>query len=95
MDDSGVADAPQLHVIQKATHPAIEISSFGVRIPSTIIVQGQEEELATAPDLENDRGIVGTITIMGNSVMVWFGWGQLVSSSNTPTTSNSSVGTGK
>ena len=56
--------------------PRMEISSFAVELPSTIL-QGLDE-----PDISNsirlgDKGMVGTIVYLKKSVMIWFGWGQL------------------
>jgi hypothetical protein len=43
--------------------PGIEIVSFAVKIPNTIVQGLEEERSVIAQELESDRGIVGTITI--------------------------------
>jgi hypothetical protein len=63
--------------------PGIEIVSFAVKIPNTIVQGLEEERSVIAQELESDRGIVGTITIFKKSAMVWCGWGQLTRTSRT------------
>jgi len=54
------------------------IVNFAVEIP---------EEIMSLPDLNlHSNGVVGTITFLKTSVMVWIGWGKLESDSSSATT---------
>jgi hypothetical protein len=57
--------------------PRLDTVSFAVSLPAAIWSSWDEPE--TTRSLPGDkRGIVGTIVFMKKSVMIWFGWGQLV-----------------
>jgi hypothetical protein len=57
--------------------PRLDTVSFAVSLPSSVWSAWDEPE--TARSLPGDeRGIVGTIVFLKKSVMIWFGWGQLV-----------------
>lgn len=57
--------------------PRLDTVSFAVSLPASVWSTWNEPE--TTRSLPGDeRGIVGTIVFMKKSVMIWFGWGQLV-----------------
>lgn len=61
--------------VKRLESPKIPIIPFAVPLPKSGLL-GPDELL-----IGND-GIVGTITVLKNSVIVWVGWGKLVDSSN-------------
>lgn len=63
----------ELAVIPLPT-PAIQVLSFGVELPASI-VQGPKEPDLKRPPLPCPCVITGTISIFQKSVMIWFGWG--------------------
>lgn len=57
----------------------IHVQSFAVALTSSVL-QGLDESIhhsSTVPLLNDDTGIVGSITILKNSAMIWMGWGTI------------------
>jgi hypothetical protein len=72
---AAVATPSCMDVQQEA--PRLDTVSFAVSLPAAVWSSWDEPE--TTRSLPGDeRGIVGTIVFMKKSVMIWFGWGQLV-----------------
>lgn len=73
----------------------IEVLEFAVGLPPSIL-KGWEEESKKMPTIGfDDKGIVGTITILKNAAMIWLGWGQLVPDSATSIAAQSSSSVGQ
>jgi hypothetical protein len=72
---AAVVATSSMDVQQEA--PRLDTISFAVSLPAAVFSSQNEPE--TTRSLPGDeRGIVGTIVFMKKSVMIWFGWGQLV-----------------
>jgi hypothetical protein len=72
---AAVVATSSIDVQQEA--PRLDTVSFAVSLPAAVWSSWDEPE--TTRSLPGDeRGIVGTIIFMKKSVMIWFGWGQLV-----------------
>lgn len=85
--------------IQEAATPLVRVIPFALRLPPSVLVESSSASASTEPSssvnpqltmaLQLDpTGIVGTITILNKTVLLWFGWGKLEqpmdsSSSNT------------
>lgn len=64
------------------TKSPLEHTSFAVRLPASIFQAFDEPNVnPVMAAILQDTGVVGTITVMRKSVMIWFGWGKLESSS--------------
>jgi hypothetical protein len=57
--------------------PRIQVLHFAVALPPTAM-QGFDEPMRRAPVNFGDMGVVGTITLLNKSAMIWFGWGRIV-----------------
>jgi hypothetical protein len=55
--------------------PQIPVISFAVALPSSALQN--VDDPASKNNLVGNNGIVGTIIVLQNSVMVWVGWGEL------------------
>jgi hypothetical protein len=67
----------RMQVQQEA--PRLNTISFAVALPAAVWSSWDEPETTRSLSLPGDeRGIVGTIVFIQKSVMIWFGWGQLV-----------------
>ena len=65
----------------------VEIIPFALRLPASVFQGVHEDEPTTTTTRPNmmmmetallsDTGIVGTITLLKKSVLIWFGWGKL------------------
>lgn len=80
--------------VQQVAPPRLDTISFAVSLPAAVWSSWDEPE--TTRSLPGDeRGIVGTIVFMKKSVMIWFGWGQLVpevAGTTTTTTTDDTAG---
>ena len=70
---------------EEASSPAaIHVIPFAVRLPTSVF-QSTAEEASSLTMIQNpqlaalllETGIVGTITVLRKSVLIWFGWGKL------------------
>ena len=61
--------------------PQIPIIPFGVKLPAATLMGFDEPSMPSSQtdsmSLMGDNGIVGSIILLNNSVMVWVGWGTL------------------
>lgn len=58
--------------------PRIQVLHFAVKLPPTAL-QGLDEPTPRVPVHVGDMGVVGTITLLNKSAMIWFGWGRVQS----------------
>ena len=56
---------------------SLEVIPFAVRLPASIFQGFAEPDVPPQMAVHDDTGVVGTITVMRKSVMIWFGWGIL------------------
>lgn len=56
--------------------PRIQVLHFAVGLPPTAL-RGFDEPAPRVPVHAGDVGVVGTITLLNKSAMIWFGWGRL------------------
>ena len=56
--------------------PRIQVLHFAVELPLTAM-QGFDEPAPRVPVNVGDMGVVGTITLLNKSAMIWFGWGRI------------------
>lgn len=55
----------------------IDVINFAVDIPPSAL-QGLDEPSPEMPSPSDNVGVVGTITLLNKSALVWFGWGRLM-----------------
>lgn len=60
--------------------PRIQVINFAVELPPSAL-QGPDEPSPQMPTPADNVGVVGTITLLNNSAMIWYGWGRLVPAS--------------
>jgi hypothetical protein len=63
----------------KELEPRIQVIHFAVELPPSAL-QGMDEPAPQMPTPADNVGVVGTITLLNKSAMVWFGWGRLLPS---------------
>jgi hypothetical protein len=84
---TGAAPAPASEstelTITELPRAKIRVECFAISLSSSIL-EGFDDEPTTSPShhhipmvLQDDVGIVGTITILKNSAMIWMGWGNI------------------
>ena len=56
--------------------PRIKVLHFAVELPPSAM-QGYDEPSPRTPVPSGDSAVVGTITLLNKSAMVWFGWGRI------------------
>lgn len=61
----------------KELEPRIQVIHFAVELPPSAL-QGMDEPAPQMPTPADNVGVVGTITLLNKSAMVWFGWGRLL-----------------
>ena len=59
---------------------------FSVELPPSAL-QGPDEPVSKMPAPTDNVGVVGTITVLNKSALIWYGWGRLIPA----TTDKSSV----
>jgi hypothetical protein len=64
--------------------PRIQVLHFAVELPPTAL-QGFDEPAPRVPVHAGDVGVVGTITLLNKSAMIWFGWGRIQSNNSEKT----------
>ena len=67
--------APELTITQLPT-AKIRVECFALSLSSSVL-QGFDEPPSNVPMMQDDTGIVGTITMLKNSAMIWMGWGNI------------------
>lgn len=68
------------HIGVVAIPPRLKISTFAIALPPSTAQGWDEPLLAPATrSLFGEQGIVGTITRLRKSVIIWFGWGAVES----------------
>ena len=58
--------------------PRIQVIHFAIKLPPTAL-HGFDEPTPLVPVSVGDVGVVGTITLLNKSAMIWFGWGRIQS----------------
>ena len=58
------------------TSPRIQVVNFAVELPPSAL-QGLDEPLPQMPAPADNLGVVGTITLLNQSAIIWFGWGRM------------------
>jgi hypothetical protein len=64
--------------------PRIQVLHFAVELPPTAL-QGFDEPAPRVPAHAGDVGVVGTITLLNKSAMIWCGWGKMQSNNSEKT----------
>ena len=80
---------------------AVEVIPFALRLPLSVFQSVDEAPSSLVmmnPQLSavlQDTGIVGTITLLRKTILIWFGWGKLVSSSSSGESSSTTSSNGR
>lgn len=80
-DQQSIAQAQSVSVEQLS--PRIQVINFAVEIPPSAL-QAFDEPMPRLPVPLGDLGVVGTITVLRKSAMIWLGWGQIRKTDHTP-----------
>jgi len=83
MNDATNDNTTQVTVEEQS--PRIKVINFAVELPPSAL-QGMDEPAPQMPTPADNVGVVGTITLLNKSAMIWFGWGQV-----TPARDESSI----
>jgi hypothetical protein len=62
--------------------PRIQVIHFSVELPPSAL-QGPDEPVSKMPTPVDNVGVVGTITVLNKSAVIWYGWGRVVPAATT------------
>ena len=63
--------------VEALTESAWKILPFAVQVPSSVTTQQPASIPENSSVLENAQGIVGTVTLLNKSVLIWMSWGNI------------------
>lgn len=80
------SDAADTNKIEE-TPPRIQVIHFCVELPPSAL-QGPDEPVSKMPAPTDNVGVVGTITVLNKSALIWYGWGRLIPATTDKSASN-------